>query len=154
MKFSKELSVGNRILDGEHKKLHEIINGMIHAVASRDVTMLVEAFELLENSLYAYFAVEENIALAVDFDFEQHRLVHQGLLYKFRHIKNELLTRNDTQPALDDKHYIDALKNCLIRHIKVDDKPLKAVLETHFYDFKPDSAVNPECGYDQGSLLF
>lgn len=154
MKFSKELSVGNRILDDEHKKLHDIINGMIHAVASRDVAVLLEAFEALENSLYAYFAVEENIALAVDFDFGQHRLVHQGLLYKFRHIKNELLTRNDTQPALDDKHYIDALKNCLIRHIKVDDKPLKAVLETHFYDFSPECAANPGCGCDRGSLLF
>lgn len=141
MTFSKELSVGNRILDTEHKKLHGIINGIADSIAARDNTALLDAFELLESGLRAYFVVEESIAQAVDFDFTQHRLAHQGLLNKFQRIKVELMAKNGMCSKFDDECYIDSLRNCLIRHIKVDDKPLKIVLETHFYDFKPDSMV-------------
>lgn len=139
MAFSKELSVGNRLLDSEHKKLHGLINGIAHSIVAKDIATLVEAFELLEHGLRAYFLVEENIAQAVNFDFTQHRLAHQGLLNKFDHIKNELIDRNGEWSKYDDEYFIESLRNCLIRHIKVDDKPLKIVLETHFYDFKPDT---------------
>ena len=141
MNFSKELSVGNRILDSEHKKLHGTINEIARSIAAKDNTALLAAFELLENALRAYFVIEENIAQAVDFDFTQHRLAHQGLLNKFQRIKVELIAKNGMSSKFDDECYIDSLRNCLIRHIKVDDKPLKIVLETYFYDFKPDSVV-------------
>jgi hypothetical protein len=29
--------------------------------------------------------------------------------------------------------------SCLVKHIEVDGKPFKAVLDTHFYDLKPNS---------------
>jgi len=118
--------------------LHGTINEIARSIAAKDNTALLEAFELLENALRAYFVIEENIAQAVDFDFTQHRLAHQGLLNKFQRIRDELMARNGMQSEFDDECYIDSLRNCLIRHIKVDDKQLKIVLETHFYDFKPD----------------
>ncbi len=137
MAFTKELSVGNRILDSEHKKLYDMINGIVRPIAAKDVAALSEAFELLENCLCAYFSVEENIAQTVNFDFTQHRLAHQQLLSEFKRTKDELTDKNGVWSKFEKKDYINSLKGCLIRHIKEDGKLLKMVLETHFYDFKP-----------------
>ena len=141
--FSKKLSVGNRILDSEHKKLQNIIKGISSTLSASDASALQEAFGLLENCLHAYFAVEENIAQALNFDFAQHRLTHQCLLNEFRFIRDELMIQCGTQSRFNAKAYIDNLMDCLIQHIQEDSKPLKIVLDTHFYDFKPPGLLAP-----------
>ncbi len=140
MQLSKELSVGNKILDSEHKNLLGIIEGIASLIVARDVATLSEAFELLENRLRVYFVVEGNIAQAVNFDFTQHRLAHQHLLNEVQRIKDGLMTRNGMQSKLEKEGYINSLRNCLIRHIKMDAEPFKLVLDTYLYDFKPDCA--------------
>jgi hemerythrin-like metal-binding protein len=139
MQFSRELSVGNRILDSEHKNLRGIIDGITSLIMASDVAALSGAFELLGTNLRVYFAVEENIARAVGFDFTQHRLAHQYLLDEFRRIKNGLMAQNGSWSKLEKAGYINSLRRCLIRHITEDGKPLKIVLSDYLYDFKPAS---------------
>ncbi|MDD2916011.1 MAG: hypothetical protein PHP70_11900 [Gallionella sp.] len=137
MPFSKKLSVGNRILDSEHKKLFNTINEITHLIIAKDISTLVAAFELLENSLCAYFVAEENIARTIGFDFTQHRLAHQHLLDEFKLIQNELTNQNGTWSKHNEKGYIASLRDCLIQHIQEDAKPLRIILDTHLYDLKP-----------------
>jgi len=138
MEFSKELSIGNRVLDSEHRKLHSIINDIIRLMAARDVAAIWAAFELLENTLCAYFAIEEEIAQAINFDFSKHQLAHQKLLGEFKRIKDELRASDGMWHRFEEKGYIDSLKTCLLKHIKEDAQSLKILLETNFYDFKPN----------------
>lgn len=137
MLFSRDMSVGNRILDSEHKKLHDIINEITNSIAAGNVAALSAAFELLENGLCAYFVVEEGIAQALDFDFNQHKLAHQNLLQKFLYAKDGLMANNGGWSKSEKKDYIVYLRGCLVRHIKEDDKPFKIALSAQFYDFKP-----------------
>ena len=137
MAFSKELSVGNRILDSEHKKLFNIINEITHLIIAKDINTLIDAFELLENGLRAYFVAEENIARTIGFDFTQHRMAHQDLLNEFRLIKNELTARYGIWSRHNEKGYIASLRDCLIQHIQEDARPLRIILDTHLYDLKP-----------------
>lgn len=139
MKFSKKLSVGNRVLDSEHMKLHAIIDRIVRSIVAREVAALSDAFELLENCLHAYFVLETNIAQAVNFDFSQHRLAHQGLLSKCQQVKDELIAKNGAWLEWEVKDYIDSLRHNMIQHISEDSKPLSIVLNTHFYDFKHDT---------------
>lgn len=97
-------------------------------------------FELLENYLHDCFVAEEDIARAIGFDFSQHRLTHQRLLNKFQSLKNELAAKNGICSNNEGKYYADTLMSCLVKHIEVDGRPFKAVLDTHFYDLKPNSA--------------
>ena len=130
-----ELSIGNRAIDNEHRKLHGMINGAINLAAAKGVTALTEALDELENHLCAYFVVEERSAQAVNFDFSRHRIAHRQLLDEVRRIRSEAMANHcDCQQS---KGYAHCLMNCLIRHIKEDGGPLKAVLNTHFYDFSP-----------------
>lgn len=140
MLLSKELSVGNRLLDSEHKNLHDIINVITSLIVAGDVAALLEAFELLENCLCAYFVVEENVAQAANFDFTQHMLAHQGLFGKFQRIKHEWLAKNGMWSELENGCFIHSLRDCLIQHIKVDSRPFQMVLNTCLYDLKPNCA--------------
>lgn len=135
--WTKQLSTGNRILDSEHKNLHGIINQIVCSVVARDVAVLSEAFERLENYLCAYFVVEENIAQAINFDFTQHKLAHQHLLNEYQRMKNELTAINGMWSDNEGEDYSHFLMNYLIQHIKKDSRPLKIVLDTCLYDFSP-----------------
>lgn len=136
MPFFSELSVGNRILDSKHKELYELINGIVSLINARDVVALPAAFEILENSLCAYFAVEENIAQAVNFDFSQHRLAHQNLLNTVQRMKEELMPQDGQWPESEGHACIGFLRDCIIQHIADESKPLKIVLSTNSYDLK------------------
>lgn len=133
--WTKQLSVGNRILDSEHKKLHGIINQIACTIAARNVAALPEEFNQLENCLCAYFPVEEYVAQTINFDFTQHKLAHQHLLNEVQRIRNELTASNCACP--DNENYARCLMNCLIQHIDEDSKLLKIVLDTCLYDFNP-----------------
>lgn len=135
--WARELSVGNKILDAIHKELHGMIGRITRLVIARDVTALLEAFELLENCLCAYFVVEENIAQAIGFDFAQHKLAHQHLLNEYQRMRDELTAKNGMWSDDEGENHAHSLMNCLIQHIKKDGKPLKIVLDTCLYDFYP-----------------
>ncbi len=126
------------MIDSIHKEVFEIINHIARLICNKDIPGLQEAFALLEQSLAEYFATEAKVAQAVGFDFDNHVLAHQALLKDIRHKKTELVERNGLWSKSEEKIHIDSLRNCFISHIKEDSNPLKILLETHYYDFKPD----------------
>ncbi|MBY0576706.1 MAG: hypothetical protein K2P67_08945 [Gallionellaceae bacterium] len=138
--WSKKLSVGNRLIDSKHKRLHNTINDLSRSISAGEAAALSGLFDLLEDYLHDCFVVEENIAQTIGFDFSQHRLTHQRLLNEFQRIKNELTAKNGMWSSHEGKHYANTLKSSLVKHIELDGKPFKAVLDTHYYDLKPNNA--------------
>jgi hemerythrin-like metal-binding protein len=132
------LSIGNRIIDSEHKKLSGVINEMSNLILVNHVVALSVQFKILNDCLRNYFLVEERIARAAGFDFTQHRLAHQLLLYKCQSVKEKLMTHTGNWSTLERKECIESLNDSLIQHVKWDSKPLKKVLDTLSYDFNPD----------------
>lgn len=135
MACTKQLSVGNRAIDSAHEEAFGMIDRVVNLIMTRNVVALPDAFDLLENYLCICFSVEQNIAQAAGFDFTRHSLTHQDLLNEFQRIKNWLIEKNGAWSEFEKKGCIDSLQNYLIRHIREDSKPLKIVMETHFYDF-------------------
>lgn len=138
MSFSKELSVGNRAIDLEHKNLFTTIRWLSEAVVAGQLHAITEGFHLLDDLLSHYFEVEERIARAVNFDFTQHRLTHQRLQNEIHSIKTKFLAGHGMWSKAEEKGHIDSLMNCLTRHVKEDANPLKLEMDTHLYDFTPD----------------
>jgi hemerythrin-like metal-binding protein len=136
--FTKELSVGNRMIDYAHREIFSTINGIVGLIAEKNRDVLSEAFITLENCLCAYFAVEESIARTVNFNFINHMLAHQNLLNEFQCVRDELIAKNGELSKFEQTRHINYLKNCFIRHIREDAKPLKIILNMHFYDLKPN----------------
>jgi len=136
--WTNRLSVGNRIIDSAHKDILDIIMKIALLIGERDGAALTEAFKLLENSLCAYFEVEEKFAHAINIDFTKHKLSHQRLLHDFQCIKNILEAKNGMWSEGEGGYFTNSWAKYFVQHIKDDGKQMKVVLETHYYDFQPD----------------
>ena len=59
LKWTKQLSVGNAVIDSDHKNLIGVVNDTRSAIRARDSFMLSEAFVRLEDWLWIHFENEE-----------------------------------------------------------------------------------------------
>lgn len=135
--WTDDLSVGNAMIDTDHKMLLGMVNGAVHAIKIGDCSVLSQAFEQLDRRLRAHCAYEENVARAVKFPFIQHRLAEQYFLRELNYLKDELLDRNCVCCEDAIKHYSNSLKGLLMDHITGNDMLMKPVLQSYPYNFKP-----------------
>jgi hemerythrin len=131
------ISVGNRVIDSEYKKMFDIIHRIQCSIKAKDCAVIAADFKLLEDSARACFSVEEEIARAVGFDFTLHNLAHQNLLKEYQLLADELASRNGTWSDGEGEVYKSLLNNRLIKHLEYESRPLRIVLDTYLYDFKP-----------------
>jgi len=135
--YTKQMSIGNRIIDSAHEKILDMINRIEHFITIGDCHALSKTFNLLEDHLSDYFLVEEGIAQAINFPFADHNIAHQNLLNKVQQSKNDLVASNGMWSNTTAKHYSNLLSDSLSTHIEVESEQIKIMLATRFYDFKP-----------------
>lgn len=143
--WTKKLSVGNSIIDTEHRNLIAMINDIEFLINARDSSALLQAFEQLEHWLCIHFANEANIAQTIDYDFTQHKLAEQNLQEEICRLKDELLDKDGKWSEDEIKRYAVCLKNWLTKHIVDVDMLMKPALQNLPYDFLPKNAVD-KCG--------
>jgi hemerythrin len=141
MLWNKQLSIGNTIVDSEHKHLISLTNyverAMKSAMDTRDDSLLRQAFEQLEDELSRHFRNEEKIARAVNFPFEEHRQAQLHMLSDVHFLKTELMAKDCiwTEAAL--RHFSEFLEDLITEHITRVDMPMKSALQGYDYDFWP-----------------
>lgn len=138
LEWSERLSVGNAMIDSEHRDLLKIINDVERAIRAKDSVALLQAFNLLEDGVCTHFVNEEKIAQAVNFAFTQNKPEHQYVQKEFHHIRDELVDKNGVWSESAAAHYSYFLSEWMIEHILQEDMLMKPVLQTYPYDFKPD----------------
>lgn len=78
---------------------------------------------------------------AVGIDFTRHSHTHQEIQSELKRIKDAVIAKNCNCPEHEEDNYINTLRYCLFKHIKEDSRPLKVLLDTQLYDFKPDNVT-------------
>ena len=143
MLWNKQLSIGNTIVDSEHKHLISLTNSveraMKAAMDTRNAFALKLAFEQLESELCKHFRHEEKIAIALNLPLEQCRQAQQHMLGDLRFLKEELMAKDCiwTEAAL--RHFSEFLEDLITEHITLKDMSMKAALLGYDYDFWPDT---------------
>ncbi|MFZ2301765.1 MAG: hemerythrin family protein [Gallionella sp.] len=144
--WTEQLSVGNAVIDSDHKNLIAIVNDVMDAIRVRDCFVLSKAFVRFEDWLCVHFANEERIARAVNFDFFGHRQEQQYALRELQHLRDELVAKGGIWSDSAAEHFTGFLKNWLIDdHIVRLDMLMKPSLQTRDYTFWPgwvDDEVN------------
>ena len=136
--WNGELSVGNAIIDAEHRNLICMVNDVMHGIRTRNRAALPQAFRMLEHWLHTHFANEEKIAQAVKFSFEQHKLAQQHALKELQYMRDELVAKNGLWSDSAADHFIRSLKSWVIdEHIIKLDMLMKPMLQIHGYNFLP-----------------
>lgn len=138
LNWDSHLSVGNAMIDDEHKNLIVAVNSVEHAIGTRDYVALAKAFDLLDTYMHIHFRNEEKIAQAVNFPFSQNQMEHRYLLKEMRYMREQLDARNGIWSEEMVKKYSRFLGGWMTDHIIKEDMQLKPVLEKYPYDFKPD----------------
>lgn len=145
--WKKKLSVGNAVIDSEHRNLMEIIDNIESLIKAKDGHALSQVFGQLEQWLCIHFANENHIAQSVNYDFTQHKQAQQNLLKEARRLKEGVAIKDSLWPEDEIKHYSGYLKRQLVEHITNADMRMKSVLQHLPYDFLPESSVHKcECG--------
>lgn len=135
--WTKQLSVGNAVIDSDHKNLIALINGIERAIRAKDCSVMPQAFELLEGWLCVHFANEEKIARAVKFDFSKHRQAQQYSLKELQYLRNELVGKKSIWCESAIEHYAHFLRDWMTEHITKLDMPMKPMLQALDYIFWP-----------------
>lgn len=136
--WTKKLSVGNALIDAEHRNLISMVNDVVHAIRAIDCSALSEELRLLEDWLGVHFANKEKFAQTVSFDFTQHKLAQTHLLKELQYLRDELTAKDGIWPDDAVKYYSNFLKKWVIDdHIIKLDMLMKPSLQTRGYNLMP-----------------
>ncbi len=136
--WTERLSVGNAMLDTEHKQLIDMVNSIERAIRTRDSRALLQTFKPFEDYVRVHFGNEAKIAQSVDFPFIQHALEHHYVLEELRQMSDELVANDGRWSESAAEHYSYFLSEWLIEHLLEQDMLMKSVLQKLPYNFKPD----------------
>lgn len=135
MEWSDALSVGNEILDADHKALLGLAGDIQRAIRTRDYPALACAYKSLRGCMERHFLNEELLAHALGIPFDEHRLDHQNMLAGIDIMRREIEKNSgDGMPVVE--HYALFLQDCLARHVAEKDMLMKPVLQTRHYGFR------------------
>ena len=137
LKWTEQLSVGNAIIDSDHKRLIEMANGAMYMIKKGVSHALAEAFEQLEQHMRAHFANEQMVAQAIHFPFHQNNLEHEIVLLTFLHLKDLIQGKKGVFEEGAAEHFCELLGDWLINHITREDMRMKPFLQSFPYDFIP-----------------
>ncbi|MGA9666459.1 MAG: hemerythrin domain-containing protein [Gallionella sp.] len=135
--WSKQMSVANKTLDSEHRKIFNLVNEVERAIQTKDSVRFAEAMVVLEAATRKHFSNEARLAQTVNYPFEQHHLEHQYILKEMRIINNELAGFKGKWSESIAEHYFQFLSTWAVDHIDEDDIKMKVMLEAYPYDLKP-----------------
>lgn len=133
--WSNELSVGNAVIDSEHRHLIVMVNSLEATIKARDGSSLSQELEQIEYWLCAHFKNEKRIASAVGVDVAGIELVHRNLLKEFHRMKDELKAMSRIWSDRVAKQYYQHLSEWITGHIVEKDMLMKPVLKAHEYNF-------------------
>ena len=137
LEWAEHLSVGNSMIDSDHKQLISLAAVAEEMLEKRNSTAMSQALDRVENALQEHFANEENIAAAIKFPFVPNKLEHECVLEAFYIMKAVVVDQNGEWDEDVDTYYSDFLSEWLIGHIIKEDMLMKPVLQTYPYDFRP-----------------
>ncbi|OGS98416.1 MAG: hypothetical protein A3F73_09560 [Gallionellales bacterium RIFCSPLOWO2_12_FULL_59_22] len=135
--WTKQLSVGNALLDADHKKLLCLVGDIEYAIETRNCHALLRALKRFMACMHVHFQNEERFARAINLPFFEHDLDHQNLRRKIQRTENELEAQNGEWHEYVMDQYAQFLGEWLIGHITGEDMMMKQELEIRSYDYEP-----------------
>lgn len=129
--WRKQLAIGDKRIDDDHKYLICLINTVELALRTGgDRELLVAALDQLGEYTHTHFDNEESIMLAISYSrFDQHKLQHQLLIKELTGIRKQIEEKSATEFSADECGAISTLfRHWLLDHIAKEDMQLKTAL--------------------------
>lgn len=137
LQWRDQLSVGNDLIDDDHKYLIDIINKVEVSMKANNRVELITILNELEHYGQTHFDREEVVAKAVGYPkAEQLHNSHTELIGSLAKLKNEL---GDTWTEEKQVQFNGFLRDWLIQHVIKEDIPMKPWMTKFSPRFDPRS---------------
>ena len=141
MVWTEQLSVGNEILDSDHKKLLRLADAVDCAAKAGDCVAVSRELKRLRGDMERHFLNEELFSLALDIPFNEHHIDHQNILAEIDVMRGEA-GKNIEENIFKIEHFTQLFHNWLIKHVNENDLLMKPMLQTRHYGFKVEGVDN------------
>lgn len=122
------LSVGNNVIDSDHKFLIELINKAEQCLRMKSRIQLFEMLGSLRSYGYEHFSREEMIAGAAGFPVAEHlHASHAHLMEQLEKNRREIEEMKEWSPEAID-HFTNLLRSWLIDHVIREDLQMRPYL--------------------------
>jgi hemerythrin len=136
--WREQLSVGNNVIDADHKFLIEIINQAEHSLKAKNKAELSQALESLSKYSKMHFDREEKIADAAGYSQVPHLSEsHHDLLKQLDQVRGEIDAMGQEWSSETIDHFTNFLRGWLINHVIKEDLLMKSVLNKFSPSFDP-----------------
>lgn len=133
IQWRKQMSVGNLIIDLDHRYLLSLINQVEYALRHPEESEnLRMALDQLSDYAREHFAREEKLQLRIQFrGYMPHKMAHQSLLDRLDRIIGEILEESDPEQLTARSEEITTLlRDWLLDHVLKEDMKMKSDLES------------------------
>ncbi|ADE12320.1 bacteriohemerythrin [Sideroxydans lithotrophicus] len=128
--WREQLSVGNDVIDSDHRYLIDIINRVGQSLSTRNRRELVAGLDSLSHYSQEHFAREEKIAHAAGYEQVPHLgETHQALLNQLDQVRQEVGEMVQVWSSETAERLTRLLRNWLIDHVIKEDLLMKPVLQ-------------------------
>lgn len=134
IQWRKEMSVGNIILDLDHRYLISLINLIEAYLRDPEQTgMVMDTLNQLESYAKEHFQREERIQFAIKYSgYLEHKLSHQNLLSRLEEVMQEVESSlPESAQAINADAVAGLLRHWLIDHILKEDRQMLPHLRLH-----------------------
>jgi len=136
--WREQLSVGNNVIDTDHRYLIDIINRVEQSLGAKDRRELSAALESLSKYSQEHFAREEKIARAAGYEqVPDLSHSHEALIKQLDQMKTEIREMGQEWSAAMADDFTKLLRSWLIDHVIKEDLLMKPVLQKHSPLFDP-----------------
>jgi hemerythrin len=139
LQWRDQLSVGNNVIDSDHKYLIETINRVEQSVGTQNRCELAAAFDALVQYSRAHFDREEKIAIAIGYKHVTHlNQSHQNLLLQLDRLRGDTDAFGLEWPSDAVDHFTNILRDWLIDHVTREDQLMMPLLQKYSPNFFPE----------------
>ena len=136
--WREQLSVGNNVIDSDHRHLIEIINRVEQSMVLKNRLALTGALDELVQYSLVHFEREEKIAAAAGYSQTPHlNESHRTLLEKLNQVRGEFDAAGSEWSPEAAEHFTGFLRGWLIDHVIKEDLLMKPVLQRYSPSFDP-----------------
>jgi len=133
--WRNKMTVGEPMIDIDHKRLIELINSYENAVGSKDLDLLKSTFEGLLKYTETHFSREENLMRAIHYrGYREHKDAHQKLIEELQKFHNRIIYKDGHISLPEVSRF---LHDWLINHVLEEDMKMKPLFEGGLHR-KPD----------------
>lgn len=133
--WTEQLSVGNAILDSDHKQLMGLAKDIDCVSKARDYSAVSRALKRLNACMNQHFLNEQLFAYALNIPFAMHMTAHQNMLAEIDLTRHEV-EKDGAAAIYVMEHCAQFLRDWLIKHLTDEDLLMRPLLQTYPYNFK------------------